>query len=574
MLLLAEQIGQAEGASFERGARGAPASFAPPLMGLGRACALPVLRLPGRAAAARARPARGMAGPRALMGSAAPTVDQPLSARVSRGELVRETAYVGGRFAAAAPTDRTFEVRDPASGAVLGRVPDMDAAASAAAVDAAVAAFGAWRSVPARDKGAALRRWHDLIVANTDDLAVIMTSECGKPLAESKGEVAYAASFVDFFAEEARRVEGSIITPPGSTKRVLTMKQAVGPAAFITPWNFPAAMITRKAAPAFAAGCPVVALPAPTTPFTALALAQLADEAGLPPGLFNVITSSPERTPEVGRLLSGDARIKKLSFTGSTAVGKLLMAQCASTVKRVSLELGGNAPFIVMQDADLDAAAAGLMASKFRNAGQTCVCANRVLVHESVYEEFLGKLVPLVEALKVGHGLAPGVTIGPLISKAAVDKVEAQVADAKAKGARVVLGGRRLEGNFFEPTILAGVQVDMLCMREETFGPIAPLVSFKTEAEALEMANNTPAGLAAYLYSKDLARAWRMAEGLEYGMVGVNEGIISSDIAPFGGVKESGLGREGSKWGMDEYLETKYVCLGLGAPIDGLPNMP
>ena len=377
-----------------------------------------------------ARPRRAtMSNVRALAGSAAPT-DTPLIARVSRPELVREAAFINGKFTSPSASDAMFEVFDPASGAVLGRVPDMDAASSAAAIDAAVCAFSSWRSVPAKDRGVALRRWYDLIIANTNDLAIIMTSECGKPLAESKGEVAYAASFVDFFAEEARRIEGGIITPPGSTKRVLTMKQAVGPAAFITPWNFPAAMITRKAAPAFAAGCPVVALPAPSTPFTALALAQLAQEAGLPAGLFNVITSSTTNTPEVGRLLSSDPRIKKLSFTGSTAVGKLLMAQCATTVKRVSLELGGNAPFIVMQDADLDAAAEGLMASKFRNAGQTCVCANRVMVHESVYAAFIEKLLPKVEALKVGHGLDAAVTIGPLISKAAVDKVERQVADS------------------------------------------------------------------------------------------------------------------------------------------------
>ena len=508
-------------------------------------------------------PACAMASLRALSAGAG---DAPLRARVARTDLVVEAAGAA-----------RFAVRDPASGAELGCVPDMGADESAAAIDAATAAFGAWRAVPAKDKGAALRRWHDLIIANTDDLALIMTSECGKPLAEARGEVAYAASFVDFFAEEARRIEGSILTPPGSTKRVLVMKQAVGPAAMITPWNFPAAMITRKAAPAIAAGCPVVALPAPATPFTALALAKLAQEAGFPAGLFNVITSSSALTPEVGRLLSGHAGIKKLSFTGSTPVGKLLMSQAASTVKRVSLELGGNAPFIICDDADLDAAAAGLMASKFRNAGQTCVCANRVLVHESIYEPFIAKLLPLVKALKVGHGLEPGVTIGPLINAAAVDKVQQQVDDATERGARVLVGGKRLDllaGNFFEPTVLAGVTNKMLCMEQETFGPLVPLVSFSSDADALRLANDTPAGLAAYIYARDLGRAWRLAEGLEYGMVGVNEGIISSDIAPFGGMKESGLGREGSKWGLDEYLETKYVCLGLGNPLDGLPPMP
>mmetsp|Transcript_36924 Transcript_36924/g.83259 ORF Transcript_36924/g.83259 Transcript_36924/m.83259 type:complete len:500 (-) Transcript_36924:75-1574(-) len=498
---------------------------------------------------------------------------QRLLGRLRDGSLVQLGSYVGGTFAPA-KSARTFEVFDPADGSVLGSVPDMGREDVDAAVGAAEAAFRSWREQPAKERGAVLRRWYDLVMSNQEDLATIMTSECGKPLAEARAEVAYAASFLEFFAEESRRVEGCVHTPPSSSKRIFTIKQAVGISALITPWNFPAAMITRKAAPAIAAGCSVVVKPAEATPFTAIALAELSRRAGVPAGVYNVVTCSRANAAEVGGALCEDERVKKLSFTGSTAVGKQLMAQCAGTVKRVSLELGGNAPFIVFDDADLDAAVDGLMASKFRNAGQTCVCANRILVQEAVYEKMTKLVLERVQKLKMGHGLEQGITIGPLISDAGASKVEKQVEDARAKGAKVIFGGKRKEHNFFEPTVITDVDASMMCVEQETFGPLVPLMRFKTEEEAVRIANNTKAGLAAYIYTRDLGRSWRVSEALEYGMVGVNEGIISSDIAPFGGMKESGLGREGSKFGIEEYLEMKYICLGLGKPIDGLPSLP
>jgi succinate-semialdehyde dehydrogenase/glutarate-semialdehyde dehydrogenase len=440
-------------------------------------------------------------------------------------------------------------------------VPAFDAAATEKAVAAAHAAFPAWAAKTAKERAVLLRRWHDLILLNAADLARLMTAEQGKPLAESKGEIAYAASFVEWFAEEAKRVYGDVIPGHQADKRILVLRQPVGVVAAITPWNFPAAMITRKVAPALAAGCTVVCKPATQTPFSALALAELAARAGLPPGVFNVVTG-PAR--EIGGVLTGDSRVRKLSFTGSTEVGKLLMAQCAKTMKKVSLELGGNAPFIVFDDADLDAAVTGAIASKYRNTGQTCVCANRLLVQAGVYDAFAAKLVAAVQKLRVGDGLAGETEQGPLIDDAALRKVEEHVADATGKGARIATGGKRhaLGGTFFEPTVLTGVTPAMMVAREETFGPVAPLFRFETEAEAIRMANDTEFGLAAYLYTRDLARSWRVSEALEYGIVGLNTGLISTEVAPFGGVKESGTGREGSKYGLLDYTEIKYVCIG------------
>ncbi|MDO8959787.1 MAG: NAD-dependent succinate-semialdehyde dehydrogenase, partial [Rhodocyclaceae bacterium] len=427
------------------------------------------------------------------------------------------------------------------------------------------AAWPAWRALTAKQRGAILRNWHDLIVANADDLALLMTSEQGKPLAEARGEALYAATFVEWFAEEAKRVYGEVIPQTIASQRLIVLKQPIGVAAAITPWNFPAAMITRKVAPALAAGCPVVVKPAEQTPLTALALAVLAERAGFPAGVFNMVTGSAASAPLIGGELTGNPIVRKLSFTGSTEVGRLLMAQCAPTLKKLSLELGGNAPFIVFDDADVDAAVAGAMASKYRNAGQTCVCANRLLVQAGIYESFAQKLAAQVAALKVGVGTEAGVTQGPLIDAAALAKVEAHIADAVAQGARVLVGGKRHAqgGTFFEPTVLADVLPSMRCAREETFGPVAPLFKFHDEAEAIALANATEFGLASYFYARDLSRVWRVAEALEYGMVGVNVGLIANEVAPFGGVKQSGLGREGSRHGIEEYLEIKYVCLGL-----------
>jgi succinate-semialdehyde dehydrogenase/glutarate-semialdehyde dehydrogenase len=474
--------------------------------------------------------------------------------------LLRMQAFVAGEWQDAAD-GATFDVRNPATGGLLGTVPKMGAAETRHAIDAADRAWAAWRAQPAKQRSAVLRRWHDLMVENADDLALILTTEQGKPLAEAKGEILYAASFLEWFAEEAKRVYGDTIPAPAADKRIVVVKEPIGVCAAITPWNFPAAMITRKVGPALAAGCPIVVKPAEATPFSALALAVLAERAGVPAGVFNVVTGDPK---PIGAELTGNPIVRKLSFTGSTAVGRLLMAQCAPTVKKVSLELGGNAPFIVFDDADLDAAVAGAIASKYRNSGQTCVCTNRFYVHERVYDAFAEKLRAAVDGLKVGRGTEAGVTQGPLINEAAVLKVEAHIEDALAKGARVVTGGKRhaLGHGFFEPTVLTGVTSAMKVANEETFGPLAPLFKFASDDEVVRLANDTEFGLAAYFYSRDISRVWRVAEALEYGMVGINTGLISNEVAPFGGVKQSGLGREGSHYGIDDYVVIKYLCIG------------
>ena len=450
---------------------------------------------------------------------------------------------------------------NPATGEIIGAVPGLGRAETRQAIEAADRAFKEWRKKTGKERAAVLRTWFDLMMANQEDLARLMTIEQGKPLAESRGEVAYAASFLEWFGEEAKRVYGDTIPAHQADKRLVVIKQPIGVVACITPWNFPLAMITRKAGPAIAAGCTVVLKPASQTPFSALALAELARRAGLPDGVFNVITGS---ATEIGAELTAHPAVRKLSFTGSTATGKLLMAQCASTVKKLSLELGGNAPLIVFDDADLDAAVEGAMASKYRNTGQTCVCVNRILVQDSVYDAFAAKLAEAVRRLKPAAGLEEGATQGPLIDDRAVEKVEEHVADARARGARVTVGGgrHRRGGRFFEPTVLVDATPEMLIAREETFGPVAALFRFKTEAEAIAMANDTEFGLAAYFYGRDVARVWRVAEGLESGMVGINTGLISTEVAPFGGVKESGLGREGSKYGIEEFVEVKYLCFG------------
>lgn len=473
--------------------------------------------------------------------------------------LLRERAFVAGEWQAA-DGGATLEVRNPATGALIGTVPAMGAAETRRAIDAANAAWPAWRKKTAKERAAILRKWHDLMIAHADDLALILTTEQGKPLAEAKGEIGYAASFLEWFAEEGKRVYGDTIPTPAADKRIVVTKEPVGVCAAITPWNFPAAMITRKVGPALAAGCPIVVKPAEATPFSALAMAVLAERAGVPAGVFSVVTGEPKA---IGGELTSNPIVRKLSFTGSTPVGRLLMAQCAATVKKVSLELGGNAPFIVFDDADLDAAVEGAIASKYRNSGQTCVCTNRFYVHEKVYDAFAEKLTAAVAKLKVGPGTEAGVVQGPLINGAAVRKVEAHIADALDKGARVTTGGQRhpLDHGFFEPTVLTGVTPDMKVAKEETFGPLAPLFRFSTEEEAIRYANDTEFGLAAYFYSRDIGRVWRVAEALEYGMVGINAGIISNEVAPFGGVKQSGLGREGSHYGIDDYVVIKYMCV-------------
>jgi len=474
--------------------------------------------------------------------------------------LFRQQCYINGQWLDA-DSKATFLVTNPANGTVLGSVPKMGAAETRRAIEAANAAWPAWRERTAKERGAILRRWFELLIANQDDLAKLMTAEQGKPLAEAKGEVAYGASFIEWFAEEAKRVYGDTIPQPRRDQRLVVIKEPIGVCAAITPWNFPIAMITRKVAPALAAGCVVVVKPAGLTPFCALALADLAERAGVPKGVFNVITGD---TKAIGAELTSNPLVRKLTFTGSTSVGATLMKQCSDTIKKISLELGGNAPFIVFNDADLDAAVEGAIASKYRNTGQTCVCTNRVLVQDEVYDAFSSKLVDKVKQLKVGNGMDAGVTQGPLIDEAAVAKVEEHIADAKSKGARVLAGGKRhaLGGTFFEPTVLADVTSEMAVAKEETFGPVAPLFRFHTEAEAVHMANDTEFGLAAYFYSRDIGRVWRVAEALEYGMVGINTGLISNEVAPFGGVKQSGLGREGSKYGIDEFLVVKYLCMG------------
>ena len=474
--------------------------------------------------------------------------------------LFRQACYIDGGWVE--PASRgALDVDNPATGETLGVVPKLGRDETRRAIDAAARAFPDWRRRTAKERAASLRRWFDLMMANQDDLARLMTLEQGKPLSESKGEVAYAASFLEWFGEEAKRIYGDTIPAHQADKRIVVTKEPIGVVACITPWNFPLAMITRKAGPAIAAGCTVVLKPASQTPFSALALAELAERAGIPRGVFNVITGSAS---EIGGELTSNATVRKLSFTGSTEVGKVLMSQCASTVKKLSLELGGNAPFIVFDDADLDAAVEGAIQSKYRNTGQTCVCANRLLVQSSVYEAFAGKLAAAVRKLQPAPGLEAGATQGPLIDDKAVDKVESHIADALSKGASVLVGGKRHPrgGRFFEPTILTGVTPAMAVAREETFGPVAPLFRFENEADAIALANATEFGLAAYFYGRDIGRIWRVAEALEYGIVGINTGLISTEVAPFGGVKESGIGREGSKYGIEEFVEVKYLCLG------------
>ena len=474
--------------------------------------------------------------------------------------LLCERGYFAGAWAAA-DDGTTLLVHNPATGERLGVIPNMGRNETRRAIEAAAAALPAWSARTAKERSIVLRRWFDLIMQHLEDLAVLMTAEQGKPLAEARGEIAYAASFIEWFAEEAKRLYGDVIPGHQADKRILVLRQPVGVVAAITPWNFPAAMITRKAGPALAAGCTFVCKPATQTPYSALAMALLADRAGIPKGVFNIVTG---KATEIGAEMTSNPLVRKLTFTGSTEIGKKLMAQCAGTMKKISMELGGNAPFIVFDDADLDAAVQGALASKYRNTGQTCVCANRLLVQAGVYEEFTRKLSDAVSRLRVGDGLAGVTDQGPLIDAKALAKVEEHVADALSKGASLASGGKRhaLGGTFYEPTILIDVTPAMLVAREETFGPVAPLFKFDTEAQAIAMANDTEFGLAAYLYTRDLARSWRVSEAIEYGIVGINTGIISTEVAPFGGVKESGNGREGSKYGILDYTEIKYVCIG------------
>ncbi|KAA0683279.1 NADP-dependent succinate-semialdehyde dehydrogenase [Roseomonas genomospecies 6] len=489
------------------------------------------------------------------------SVDTARRLGLKDAELLRFQCFIDGRWTDA-DSGKTVEVTNPADGSVLGSVPMMGAEETRRAIAAAERAWPAWRALTAKERAKILRTWFDLMMANQEDLARIMTAEQGKPLAEARGEVAYAASFIEWFAEEGKRVYGDTIPQHLPGRRIVVTKEPIGVTAAITPWNFPAAMITRKAGPALAAGCPMVIKPATATPLTALAMAVLAERAGVPAGILSVVTGSARA---IGGEMTGNPTVRKLTFTGSTEIGKELMAQCAGTVKKVALELGGNAPFLVFDDADLDEAVKGAIASKYRNTGQTCVCANRLLVQSGVYDAFAAKLAEAVKALKVGPGLTTeGAQQGPLIDMAAVEKVEEHIRDATSKGARVVLGGKRhdLGGSFFEPTILADVTPAMKVAREETFGPVAPLFRFETEEEAVRMANDTEFGLAAYFYSRDIGRVWRVAEALEYGIVGINEGIISTEVAPFGGMKESGIGREGSKYGIEDFLEIKYLCMG------------
>jgi succinate-semialdehyde dehydrogenase/glutarate-semialdehyde dehydrogenase len=481
--------------------------------------------------------------------------------KLNDAALLRNQAYIDGAWAGASAS---FDVTNPADGATITSVPNMGAEETGRAIEAARAAFPAWAAKTGKERAAILRKWFDLLVAHTDDLAALMTAEQGKPLAEAKGEVAYGASFVEWFAEEAKRVSGDVPASTWSDKRMMVLKQPIGVCASITPWNFPIAMITRKVAPAIAAGCTIVIKPAEQTPLSALALAELAHRAGLPPGVMNIITADAERSIEVGKVLCASPTVRHLSFTGSTPVGRILMQQCAPTVKKLALELGGHAPFIVFEDADLDAAVDGALQSKYRNAGQTCVCANRFYVHESIHDAFVQKLAAGSAQIRVGNGFESGIGLGPLIDSQAVAKVQDHVSDALAKGAKLESGGRAhaLGGHFYEPTVLSNVSPDMKIMREETFGPVAAVVRFRTEEEAIAAANDTDFGLAGYFYSRDIGRVWRVAEKLEYGIVGINTGIISNEVAPFGGVKQSGLGREGSKYGIDEYLEMKYLCMG------------
>ncbi len=481
--------------------------------------------------------------------------------KLKNPSLFRQQAYVNGAWCDASGGG-VVAVSDPATGRVIGTVPDMGAADTRQAIELAEAAWDGWRSRTGKERAAVLRRWFDLMMANSDDLAAIMTAEQGKPLAEAKGEIAYGASFIEWFAEEAKRSYGDVIPHHQDGKRIIVIRQPVGVVAAITPWNFPNAMITRKAGPALAAGCPIVIKPAKLTPFSALAMGELATRAGIPAGVFNVVTGV--NSAEIGHEMTTSPIVRKVTFTGSTGIGKILMQQSASTVKKISLELGGNAPLIIFDDADLDAAVDGAIACKFRNAGQTCVCANRVFVQDGIYDAFARKFADAVSAMKMGNGFDEGVLIGPMIEPAAVDKAEEHVQDAVAKGAAVAVGGGRSDIGtlFYTPTVLTDATSDMAIFREETFGPVAPLFRFKDEADVIAMANDTEFGLASYFYARDLGRVWRVAEALEYGMVAVNEGILSTEVAPFGGVKESGLGREGSRYGLDEYLELKYILMG------------
>ena len=475
-------------------------------------------------------------------------------------KLFRDRAYVDGAWVEADSRKR-FDVDNPADGSILGAVPNMGAAETRRAIDAANAALPAWRALPAKERSRILRKWFDLVVANADDLALLLTTEQGKPLAEAKGEILYGASFIEWFAEEAKRIYGDVIPSPTNDRRLIVIKQPIGVCGAITPWNFPNAMITRKVAPGLAVGCTFVLKPAEQTPFSALALAELAERAGLPKGVLNIVTGDAE---PIGKELCASPIVRKVTFTGSTEVGRILMRQSADTIKKMSLELGGNAPFIVFDDADLDAAVEGALASKYRNAGQTCVCANRIYVQDGIHDAFAAKLAEKIGAFKVGRGTEPGVNIGPLIDAQGVAKVEDHIADAVGKGAKVVLGGKRhaLGGRFFEPTLITGMRTDMKAAHEETFGPVAPLFRFKDDAEAVALANASEFGLCSYFYSRDVGRVFRVAEAIESGIVGINVGIISNEVAPFGGVKQSGLGREGSKYGVEDFLEIKYLCVG------------
>lgn len=476
--------------------------------------------------------------------------------------LFKEEAFINGGWV---KTANTFAVTNPATGEEIAQVSNLESKDAELAIQAAESAFQEWKSKTAKERASIMRKWFDLVIQNTQDLATLMTLEQGKPLVEAAGEVAYGASFIEWFAEEAKRVAGSIPSTTWSDKRLIVMKQPIGVCVAITPWNFPIAMITRKIAPAMAAGCTIVIKPAELTPLSALALAELAQRAGVPSGVVNILTADADQSIAIGKTLCASPVVRHLSFTGSTEVGRILMAQCAPTVKKLALELGGHAPFIVFEDADIDAAVSGAMASKYRNSGQTCVCANRFYVHKNVLDQFVEKFAKAIQVIKVGNGMEAGTTQGPLIEQAALEKVEKHVADALSKGAKLISGGKRssLGGTFYEPTILSNVTNDMLITYEETFGPVAPIIAFESDEEAIRLANNSQFGLASYFYSRDIGRIWKAAEALEYGIVGVNSGIISNEVGPFGGVKQSGLGREGSIYGMDEYLELKYVCLGL-----------
>lgn len=484
-----------------------------------------------------------------------------MALQLNDASLFKDSAFIAGEWTAAA-SGRSFDVHDPATGEKLGRAPDMGAEDARRAIEAARDAWPAWREMSAKKRSRLLRRWYELIMENLEDLAQILTAEQGKPLRESRGEVAFGAAYVEWFAEEAKRINGDVLPTVSGDRRFLVLKQPVGVVAAITPWNYPSAMITRKLAPALAAGCPVVLKPAEDTPLSALALAELAARAGIPAGVLNIVTAA--QGAEIGREFTSHPAVRKISFTGSTAIGKLLMAQAAETVKKVSLELGGNAPFIVFEDADLDAAAAAAFGSKFVNTGQACVCVNRVLVQETVYEAFLERLDKALPKIRPGHGAAEGTTQGPLINRQAFEKVDSLVQDAVVKGARLIAGGERHAAGqtFYQPTVLADVSPEMACFEQEIFGPVMPVTKFSTEAEAIQLANDTPYGLAAYFFTRDASRMWRVGEALEYGMVGINEGMGGSELIPFGGMKESGIGREGSKYGIDEYLEIKYLGFG------------